>query len=269
MINKRITRVILNSTEITDSVKDPGGSQSAVLLTTDALYVGFHGQFASRYLEIGTANTNASVLSVQYWDGDSWEDVDDLSDQTSVGGKTFARNGFISWTNKTDWQKSNQTGTDADLELYWLKFTVSNDLSAGTTIASIINILSDDDLLAKMFPELISDTRYRPSGKTNFLDQHIAAKDWVVLRLKQRDMIEDESQILEPNSVSQAAVYGAACLILKPIATSPDSQVLRDTACQAFEDEIGRVTFPVDSNEDGVISDSERTQAVSISVYRR
>lgn len=239
------------------------------LLTTDALYLGFHGKFSSRYIEINTVNTVASVLTVKYWDGDSFEDVDDLLDQTSSGGKTFAQSGFVSWSNKEDWKLSNLTGTDADLQLYWVKLTVSVALAAATKLGSVINLYSDDDLLSIYFPELVSDVAYLPSGKTNFLEQHMAAKDLVVLRLKQRKIIDDESQILEPNDVAVAAVHAAAWVILKPIATSADSQALRDQAKEGFDSEISKVSFEVDINKTGTLSEAERKQNLSVGIYRR
>ena len=270
MVNRRVTRVILNTTEITDSLVKPNSTAVAMaLLTTDALYVGFHGKFASRYIQVNTANTTASVLTVQYWNGSAFTAVDDLLDQTSSGGKTFAQSGFISWQNKLDWAISTQTGIDTDVSLYWIKLTVSADLLAGTKIASILNIFSDDVLMSVYAPELISDTNYLPSGKTNFLDQHVAAKDLIVLRLKQRHVIDDESQIIEPNQVSIAATYAAAWLILNPIATSDDTKELASRMHSEFEDEIGRVTIAVDINKDGQLSAGERLQQESIFIRRR
>lgn len=46
----------------------------------------------------GLVNTNASVLTVKYWDGDSWVSVDGLVDGTDNGGVTFGQSGVISWS---------------------------------------------------------------------------------------------------------------------------------------------------------------------------
>src|SRR5262245_1918609 len=98
MINRRITRVVLNTTEITDFLESANAANYVLpLLTTDALYLGYHGKFTARYFQVGVANPNTAELSVQYWDGSNWQDVDDLLDQTSLGGKTLSASGFISW----------------------------------------------------------------------------------------------------------------------------------------------------------------------------
>lgn len=270
MINRRITRVLLNSTEITGFLNKPNSTNYVTALqTTDALYLGLHGRFACRYFQVGVANAVVSTLTVEQWDGSAWVAVDDLVDQTSVGGATLAQSGFISWVNKSTWVQSTQTGVDADVSLYWVRIKVSANLTGTTALKSILNVYSDDQLLAAYFPELVSDANYLPSGKTNFLDQHVAAKDLVVLRLKQRKMIDDESQIIDPNDVAIASVYAAAKLILQPIATSEDSKTLLVMAAGGFDAEIGKVSFSVDQDGDGIVSELETVQSFSVEVTRR
>ena len=269
MLNRRITRVLLNATEITSGVSAPGGSETIAMTDSDFLYVGFYGKFASRHFEVATANDQTSVLSCEYWDGTAWQAVDDLIDQTASAGKTLAQSGFVSWTNKSDWQAKNQTGTDADLELFWVRFSVSATLAVTTALGSVLNLFSDDTLLSIYYPELVSDAAYLPSGKTDFLDQHIAAKDLVVLRLKQRKIIDQESQIIDINDVAIASVHAAALTILRPIATSPDTQNLFEKAQTSFNDEISKVSFAVDTDKSGIISEAERGQVLSVGVYRR
>lgn len=270
MINRRVTRVLQGSTEITGFLTRPNSANKVVALTTsDFLYLGFHGQFSSRYFQVGVANAVVSTLSVQYWNGSAWNAVDDLVDQTSVGGAAFAQSGFISWENKSDWVKSTQTGLDADVSLYWVRLSVSANLTGTTALKSILSIYSDDTLLAAYFPELVSDTNYLPSGKVNFLDQHVAAKDMVVLRLKQRKLIDDEAQVIDANDVAIAATYACAKLILQPIATSEASQALLAMSAAGFDAEISKVTFEVDQDADGIVSDAERTQSLDVWVSRR
>lgn len=270
MLNRRITRCIFNTTEVTESLSTPDLVQYAFAATTaDSFYVGFHGKFASRYIQVHTANTNSSVMTVEYWDGSLWQDVDDLVDQTSSAGKTFAQSGFISWENKDNWTKRSLTGMDSDIQLYWVKITVSANLSATTKLHAVLNLFSDDNMLRVYAPELMSDTNYLPSGKTNFLQQHMAAKDLVVLRLKTRKWIEDESQVIDINDVSIPAVYACAWIILAPIATSDAARGLRDQMKQNFEDEIAKVNFAVDQNQDGVIEENEREQISGFTMERR
>ncbi|MBK6381722.1 MAG: hypothetical protein IPF72_19500 [Chitinophagaceae bacterium] len=270
MINRRVTRVVLNTAEITSDLIKPNGSGVAMVLDTpDALYVGYHGKFASRYLQVGTVNSNTANLIAKYWDGAAWVDVDDFIDQTYVGGSTLGASGFISWANKDDWRARSLTGIDSDVSLYWIQLTVDATLSVGTTLSSILNIFSDDELLASYYPELVSDTRFLPSGKTNFLDQHLAAKDAVVLRLKQRAMIDDESQVIDANAVAIAAVHKAAHIIIQPIATSDVTRELAKEAKTAFDEEINRTSLRLDLDKDGEVSELESSEQVSVFYVRR
>lgn len=270
MINRRVTRVLLNSTEITSSLTKPNGSPVAMALDTpDALYLGYHGKFASRYIQVGTGNADPVNLIAKYWNGSAWQDVDDFIDQTLVGTSTLAASGFLSWANKEDWQARSLSGIDSDVSLYWIQLTVDAAVTPSTTLLSILNIFSDDELLASYYPELISDTRFLPSGKTNFLDQHVAAKDAVVLRLKQRAMIDDESQVIDANAVAIAAVHKAAHIIIQPIATSDVTRELAKEAKSSFDEEINRTSLRLDLDKDGQVSELESSEQVSVFYVRR
>ena len=270
MINRRVTRVVLNSTEVTSKLTTPNAADYVPVLTTsDALYLGYVGKFASRYVQVSIANAVVSALTVEYWDGTAWVAVDDLIDQTAVGGATLAQSGFISWVNKDNWAESSLAGVDVDVQMFWVRIKVSVNLTPTASIKSILNLFSDDALLRGYFPELVSDTNYLPSGKSNFLDQHVSAKDLVVLRLKQRKLISHESQILEPNDVAVAATYAAAMLILQPIATSEAVKSLLAIAQAGFDNEISKVDFAIDADQDGTVSEQEREQISEVWVVRR
>lgn len=253
VIHRNITRAVLNSTEITKFTSVINDTQvAASLQTTDALYIGYQKKFTTRFFNFHTVNSVSSVLTVQYWTGTAWADVDDLIDQTSIGGATFGQNGFISWTNKPDWQLKNITGTDADLELYWVKLTVSVNLHANTNVHCIINVFSDDTLLRAYYPELITDTRYLPDDRTNFLEQHFAAKELVVLKLKQMNAIKDENQIIDINEVCIAAVHACAFIILNAIAVDEGSRLRAQKVFDSFVLELSETTLSLDFDDSGV-----------------
>ena len=272
MLNRRVTRTILGTTETTSKTVSPNADTVAfALVTTSEFYVGFHGPFASRYFQMGsTVNAVASVLTVSYWDGSAWTAVDDLLDQTSVAGATFAQSGFISWEPPTGWSKRALTGVDSDIELYWVKLTVSANFTAGTVLQSVLNLFCDDATVRAYYPELITDTGYLPSSRTNFLEQYEAAKNLVVLRLKQRRLIDDESQILDPNEVAVAAVHAFAWIILNPIARTDEQRSVADEALKNFNKEIGSTALSVDQDKSGTISDAERAATISTPrIWRR
>lgn len=254
LVNKNITRTILNSTEKTLYTASASADTLALAMTTsDKLYIGFREKFATRYFLFSTANTNAATLTVKYWDGDSYAAVEDLVDQT-LG---FTRNGFISWDNVNDWEKHAQAGI-TDVELYWIEISVSTNLSAGTILQCIENIFCDETLLRSYYPELVTDTSYLPANRTTFMDQYIAAKDLVVLRLKQDEIIEDESQILDVNEVCVAAVHATAWLILNPIARDEGDKERADKMFDNFNRELNASKKSFDFDNSGEVDEDEK-----------
>lgn len=269
MLNRRVTRTLLNSAEKTTETGSLNSETLTVnLKAADALYVGYHGPFAARYIQVSNANSVSARLSAYYWNGTAWTLVEDLQDATLVSGATLAQSGFISWENADDWAKSELPGVDA--ELYWIKLTVNATLTTSTAIQSITNLFSDDTLLRAYYPELVSDASYLPSGRNNFIEQHEAAKNLCVQRLKQRHLIDDESQIIDINSVSVAAVHATAWLILNPISTGDAHKDLAGRAFDQFNAEIGSLDLDIDQNKDGIVNDEERAPTMnSLEVTRR
>lgn len=251
-IARNITRVIYNATEITQKMRVPSGETHPFVITAaDALYVGYQEKFSTRHFGMGVANTNSLTVSVEYWNG-AWTAVTDLIDQTTG----FTRDGFLSWTNAGDWVLLAQT--PAEPELYWVRIKVNASASALTTIDSVLNLFCDDFLLRAYYPELVTDTRFLPVGRTDFLEQYVAAKDLVVLRLKQDGLIKEESQIIDINEVTVAAVHASAWVILNPISLSTENREQADNAFTNFTRELNRVKLDIDWNKDGVIEQEEK-----------
>ena len=262
MIHRNVTRVLDNTTEVTSTLQNLNSSTVDFVQTTgDFLYIGFQGKFSARYFDLGTVNSNSSTVAIEQWSGSDWVAVKDVVDQTSG----FTQSGFISWVNNDQWQTKAQTPV-TDREIYWVRLSVSADLSAGTTLQSLTNLYSDDSLLRIYYPEIVSDGRYLPSGRTDFLEQHRAAKDLCVLRLKQRRVIDDESQIIDINPIAVAAVHACALSILRPI--EQDGEFI-DRVEAAFNQEINRLDFGVDKDNSGIVSEAERKNVGYTDIIRR
>lgn len=111
------------------------------LANGDALYVGSHIPFAGVHVDVDAANGNASVLTVDYWNGTAWTDIS-ATDGSASGGATFAVDGSITWTVPTAWSTARlvaavpATGNHEGLggELFWTRFSVSAALDASTTL---------------------------------------------------------------------------------------------------------------------------------------
>jgi len=146
------------------------GTETVVLVAAeDFLFVGSDLPFNHRYLDIGTANSNASVLSVSLWDGDTFSAAVDTIDETDSSGVTLAQSGVFSWKldKNKNWSRKDTedvTGltTLTIYHLFWARFAVSADLSGGTTLNTVGNKFSSDADLGVLYPELVtSDAKNR------------------------------------------------------------------------------------------------------------
>lgn len=259
LTNRRKIRTILNATDTTSETLSIHDSPlSFVLTTADSFYVGFHEKFSTRYFALSTVNSNSTVLSVNYWDGSAWSSVDDLIDQTSG----FTKSGFVSWINEENWQKRELSpivsNDGEENKLYWIQIKVSADLSAGTALQSVLNLFSDDESVRALYPEFITDARFLPPGRTNFLSQHLEAKNRVVRRMIQKRLIQEESQVIDINEVAEAAIHAFVDIILTPIATSDDMTLILQRARDTFESELSQVRLGLDLDKSGKVSDAER-----------
>lgn len=74
------------------------------IANTDALYVGFPVWVRGVRVIIGNTNSNASVLTVKYWQSatpNAWASIS-ATDGTAGGGATFNATGNVTWTVPTD-----------------------------------------------------------------------------------------------------------------------------------------------------------------------
>ena len=259
LVNRNVVRTILNAAEVTSQTNDWNANPVAFEIDeNDNLYIGWRHRFTTRHFNFVTPNTNTVTVSVEFWDGSDWQGVDDLIDQTNG----FKSSGFVSWAMASDkqWQKSTiaPLDTEEEFKLFWIRVKVSGALSAGTSLQSILNLFTDDDFVRIYYPELITDTRYRPSGRTDLMDIHVGARNLVVTRMKQLGKIQDESEIIDINQVAIAGAHAFAVTLLKPIAVSEDNRQILEDAKEDLASEISRTFLQVDSDLDGRISEPEK-----------
>ncbi|MBU1003024.1 MAG: hypothetical protein KKE73_10935 [Proteobacteria bacterium] len=102
------------------------------LTSSDHLILQFPERMSGFRVKMNADNRNAtaSVMTVKYWDGDSFEAVTGLSDGTAVGGATLGQTGVVSWNPPDEGSEHAQhlfgsTG-------YCYKLTFSGTLTADT-----------------------------------------------------------------------------------------------------------------------------------------
>ena len=155
-----------NLTNYSDEAQDNSTGTSVTLSSQgtgaqgDALYVGADYPFSGVAIDVDGANGNASVLTVNYWNGSAWTDSSD-TDGTASGGATLAVDGSVTWTIPTAWVKASlydiQNELDSGLgdtmpnvgilqrELFWTQWVVSAALDSAVTLDSMLAIRAAAD----------------------------------------------------------------------------------------------------------------------------
>jgi len=102
-----------------DAVADDVTLMPAAPAADDAYYFGASAMFNILHITVSTNGSWSGTYTYEYWDGDEWKAVSDLSDPTNgftAGTGTFD----ITWTCPTDWQTTTVDGND----LYWVRFRI-------------------------------------------------------------------------------------------------------------------------------------------------
>jgi hypothetical protein len=243
-----------------------GTSSFTFVAAEDAFYVGSELPFNNRFIEIGTANVNASVVSVELWNGSSWVAAVDVVDETSVSGKSLAQSGHISWSKSKEmlWsQEDTETITGLTtlkiFDLYWAKFKFSADLSA-STIKYIGQKFSNDSVLAGFWPEIsISSTKaqWPVQPKNDWNEQHYEASQIVIRDLRQKAVLISGNQILNWELFQEACAHRCAEIIMNSF--GKDWIEMVEKAHDYYTAALDSVwTYQIDKNGNIRIDESER-----------
>lgn len=113
-------------------------TQTVSMATSDYLYIGItdpRGVTGFRFDFGATVNGNAAVLSADQYGVDTlWHAVTITADGTSSGGKTWARDGDVTFAEIEGWDMSAVNGTQ---KFYFIRFYVNAGLTANVVINNI------------------------------------------------------------------------------------------------------------------------------------
>jgi hypothetical protein len=273
------TRVIFeNDTTITDFTVgcndyfNNNANAFGYVVTDDFLYLGSRFPFNELYFKFGTANTATETLSIAIWDGTQFSAAIEVNDGTETGGASFAQDGYISWVpdKSKGWARDDTVdssgtenipnfGTTTIYDHYWVRFAFSGSLDAGTTLAWIGPLFSNDDDLGIEFPDLVRTVTMNgwddTGSKSNWQEQHVFAAKEIIKELKERRTIVHQSQILFKKDWTAAAVAKVAEIAFRGM--GKDFEEDRMDATKLFASRINRSIGLIDRDKDAQIDRHE------------
>ena len=254
-------KVLINTTDYSRQLKsylDEGVTHT--LLASDKLYIGYKKPIKDLYIEMSLLNAQSVNMSVKYYNGTAFDDVEALYDTTYQ----LTRSGFLAWESSD----SEAATTIEGSELYWYEITVDADADA-ITFDGIGLILSSDFDLEAYEPQ-INASKYYPSGKTSFINFHEGTTSEIIQRLRNQGKgvwngaSFQDLTVFDLNRPEQLKVASVYMVLSKIFFNRSDST--EDKYYQKFMDyrrmheEAFNVFFlSIDKNGDGKEGQAEQT----------
>jgi hypothetical protein len=244
----------------------------------DYLYVASDFPFNHRYVELQTVNDEVSSVSVDVWDGSYWIPCEDIIDQTAVGGVSLAQSGHISFRPNDDkgWSRES-TNDESDqitgltgikiFDMYWARFSWSNDLAVETELKHIGHKFSNDSDISLIYPVLMNPTVLDQFQdlKTSWDLQHFHAAEQIIRDMKRKNIIFSRNQILDWQTLNEASVHKVAEIAFR--AFGKDFEQERKDANDQYEKALKLLRFHIDENNNAILDRRERTSKVGF--FRR
>jgi hypothetical protein len=248
------------------SIEAQQNSQLAfpAVATQDYIYVAQYFPFNNLFIEIDTANANASALSCEYWDGQQWRAGVDSVDATKSSGATLAVAGVFQFSpNKNyKWQiikDTSETGnTPVQLQslsiydAYWMRLKVSADLSAGTKIRKISYAFTTNQIMLGIDPEINQYlTAWGGASKLDWNEQIILASQHLVADFKARQLIVGVGNIVRFDDIALAVAYRTLGLIYAQLGEAFKAKY--DDSVIQYNKLLGIKRFTLDRNDDAQV----------------
>ena len=242
-----------------------------VVAAQDFLFMGSELPFNHKWIEIKSPNAANSKIKIEMWDGNDWVEAVDIFDQTAIGGATLAQSGYLSWVMDKDESWAQDDTLDANdnvnviglkdikiFDLYWVRISFDNNLTASTELSFVGHKFSDEFDLEIIYPILNTANAKDQfkKGKTDWKDQEFLAAEEVVRYLKAKGVILAKDQILNWELFKNASVHKIAEIIYRAYGNDfiDDKKAALGEFVKAMNIEI----FQVDRNRNSRIDDSER-----------
>lgn len=224
----------------------------------DYLYIGMKFPFNQIYFDLTSLNIVDTNMKVEMWDDTEWRDVVDLMDFTNG----FKKPGYVQFTIDKDYSYSRSntnyagqtvTGlTDLNIyDQYWIRISFDETLTTNVTLKWIGHRFCDDTDIADIYPELNTSnmkTAFK-TGKTDWKEQSILASNEVIKKLKKRQKLYFQEQILDWTELTNACVHKLAELVFIAFGDNYDNDRIK--AKSYFKEEMKDVYPKTDDDLDG------------------
>lgn len=232
----------------------------------DYLYIGSYLPFNHKWFEITSANAQTATININIWDGDRWNPVVEILDQTKFGGASMASSGIVRFTHDRDksWKREQDSFDVTGLEgteiynMNWLRIGFSADLTPTFSLKYVGQKFSDDSDLYLYYPDLNQAALKSAfaSGKTNWNDQAFSAARIIERDLSKKAALLSADQIIDYEYFIEASVHKVAQLIFYGLGRSYLD--LRDEAEKKYKECLNQTYLRLDVNGDGDLSGAER-----------
>lgn len=278
LFNNRVVQkddtVLTDLSSVLSDLNGPGAAL-AIVAAEDALYIGSDHPFNHRFFGVrpGAANAQAGSISVDIWDGNSWNAAVDVQDYTKISGVPFARSGLVIFQpdRLKSWGKESTTENIAALSTlkiyncYWARFTFS--AAFAMTLEYVGHKFSKDNDFNLYYGDL-NRAKVREAffeTPTPSWDKiHCAAAEEVIRDLRARKIIWSSNQILDPDQFADAATHKAAEIIYSPGNLGEEEKAA--DAAKRYKQACDKLVFNVDKDGDGRL---EQFEKVGHSTLRR
>ena len=263
--------------DLSKKLNDFGTASVGLELTDDKyIYVGYYKPFNQFFTELSTKNTSGGIMSAEYYDGDAWQSLASLIDET----EDFSKSGFFFFEKPSAWKTYEN--------LFYIRLKTSVSHSVGTSIQGLGILLSNDLDLEGIRSNIV--TKFN-SGASWVLKHEQARKDIMqLMRNKGNRVVKNandlnplvtegarfadltEFDLLRPEQLRQASMYKVLSMIyLDELSDNEDDKWQRqgDRYEKTFHEMFNLFYLQIDSDDDGLESDSESYATTSTSLSWR
>jgi hypothetical protein len=257
-------------TDITKKIESyKTGSHTFSYDTPDHIYIGNDLPFNNLFFKLSTPNVVTTTMKIQYWDGSGWHNAAEIIDET----ESFKQTGFVTFTpdRNKKWisESTNENGQSIPAlssfkiyDLYWLRVSFNDTLTASVVLSWIGNVFSDDYDLYAEFP-IFNNANMKSvfeTGKTSWEEQHVKAGSVLVKDLIAKNVIKGSGNILKKEDFVLASVSKCAQIIF--IAMGDDYTDDALAAKSEYKERLDNGQYAVDTNDDAILDVKEKFNRV-------